>query len=138
MAMNLDELPLMALLKQRMSWLSARQNVLAENVANADTPGFAARDLKPLNFEDVLKGTKSQAGALSGMSMTDPRHISFAQPGSTAFADLSASDGEAAPNGNSVSLEQEMIKVAGTQAEHMAASNLYAKAIDMLKLAIGH
>lgn len=138
MAMNIDDMPLMAMIRQRMSWLSARQNVLAQNVANADTPGFTARDLKPVNFEDLLKGATSSGGAQSGMMTTDPRHISLAQPGSPAFTDYNAPDGEASPSGNSVSLEQEMIKVADTQAEYQAASNLYAKAIDMMKLAIGH
>jgi flagellar basal-body rod protein FlgB len=135
--MNIDDMPLMAMIQQRMSWLSARQNVLAQNVANADTPGFTARDLKPINFEDILKGTTSPADAQSGTSVTDPRHISLTQPGGPSLTDYSAPDGEDSPSGNSVSLEQEMIKVADTQAEYQAASNLYAKAIDMMKLAIG-
>jgi flagellar basal-body rod protein FlgB len=137
MAMNIDDMPLMAMIKQRMSWLSARQNVLAQNVANADTPGFTARDLKPVNFEDILKNSTSPKSAQSGMTVTDPRHISLTQSGSSSFTDYSAPDGEASPSGNSVSLEQEMIRVADTQAEYQAASNLYAKAIDMMKLAIG-
>ena len=137
MAMNTAEVPLLVMLKQRMSWLGARQNVLAQNVANADTPGFTARDLKPVNFADVLKDARSPAGTQSGMVITDPRHIRSAQLGSGAFTDVAAPDGEASPNGNSVSLEQEMIKVAGTQSEYQAASNLYAKAIEMMKLAIG-
>jgi flagellar basal-body rod protein FlgB len=138
MAMNIDDMPLMAMIKQRMSWLSARQNVLAQNVANADTPGFTARDLKPVNFEDILKGATPPGGAQSGMTSTDPRHITLTQSGSSSFTDYNSPDGESSPSGNSVSLEQEMIKVADTQAEYQAASNLYAKAIDMMKLAIGH
>jgi len=137
MAMTIDDMPLMAMIKQRMSWLSARQNVLAQNVANADTPGFTARDLKPVNFEDILKGTTQLGGAQNGVAVTDPRHISLTQPGTPSFADYSAPDGDASSSGNSVSLEQEMIKVADTQAEYQAAGNLYAKAIDMMKLAIG-
>lgn len=138
MTLNVDAMPLMTMLKQRMTWLSARQNVLAQNVANADTPGYAARDLKPINFEDILHGSTSFAGPQSGMSVTDPRHISLTPPGNPGFTDFNAPDGEATPGGNSVSLEQEMIKVADTQAEYQAASNLYAKAIDMMKTAIGH
>lgn len=136
--MTIDEMPLFAMLKQRMSWLSARQNVLAQNVANADTPGFNARDLKPVNFEDVLRNSTKSAGASSGLTVTDPRHITLKQTGSTGFTDVDAPDAEAPPGGNTVSLEQEMIRVADTQAEYQAASNLYAKAIDMMKLAIGH
>ena len=68
MAVNMSDMPLLAMLKQRMSWLSARQNVLAQNVANADTPGYTARYLKPINFEDILQGTTtpSQLAGLGG------------------------------------------------------------------------
>ncbi len=44
----------------------------------------------------------------------------------------------ASPNGNTVSLEQELIRVSDTQDEYQAASTLYAKAVDMMKTAIGH
>ncbi|HXC54771.1 MAG TPA: flagellar basal body rod protein FlgB [Rhizomicrobium sp.] len=138
MALNLSDMPLLAMLKQRMSWLSARQNVLAQNVANVDTPGYTARDLKPVNFEDILKGTTTPSQFSGGMSVTDPRHISLSPQGSAEFTDFNAPDAEANPSGNTVSLEQEMIRVSDTQAEYQAASNLYAKAVNMMKTAIGH
>ena len=137
MAVNLNDMPLLAMLKQRMSWLSARQNVLAQNVANVDTPGYTARDLKPVNFEDILKGATSSSQFAGGMTTTDPRHISLTPGGATEFGDFNSPDVEANPSGNSVSLEQEMIRVSDTQAEYQAASNLYAKAIGMMKTAIG-
>ena len=133
MILSMDEMPLLAMLKGRMSWLSARQNVLAQNVANADTPGFTARDLKPINFEDMLHKSANPGGASGGLGATDPRHIALSQGGDTSFTDAALTQS----SGNSVSLEQEMIRVADTQAEYQAASNLYAKAIDMMKVAIG-
>ncbi|MEI9996521.1 MAG: flagellar basal body rod protein FlgB [Rhizomicrobium sp.] len=138
MAMDVDSMPLLAMLKQRMSWLGARQNVLAQNVANADTPGYTAKDLKPVEFADMLKGATSPSQFQGGMSVTDPRHISLAPQGQPEFADFNSPDTEASPTGNSVSLEQEMIRVSDTQAEYQAASNLYAKAVGMMKTAIGH
>jgi len=137
MAVNLNEMPLLAMLKQRMSWLSARQNVLAQNVANVDTPGYTARDLKPVNFEDVLKGATTSSQFSGGMTVTDPRHISLSSSSASDFGDFNAPDVEANPSGNSVSLEQEMLRVSDTQAQYQAASNLYAKAIGMMKTAIG-
>jgi flagellar basal-body rod protein FlgB len=136
-AMNLTDMPLMTMLKQRMGWLSARQNVLAQNVANVDTPGYMARDLKPINFADVLKGASASPQFGGGMTVTDPRHITLTPSASSDFADASSPDAEANPTGNTVSLEQEMIRVSDTQAEYQAASNLYAKAIGMMKTAIG-
>lgn len=137
MAGNISDMPLLAMLKQRMSWLSARQNVLAQNVANVDTPGYAARDLKPVNFADILKGATTPSQFTGGMSVTDPRHISLTQSHASDYGDFASPDVEASPSGNSVSLEQEMIRVSDTQAEYQAASNLYAKAISMMKTAIG-
>ena len=137
MAANMGDMPLLAMLKQRMSWLSARQNVLAQNVANADTPGYTARDLKPVNFQDILQGATTPSQFQGGMLVTDPRHISLKPQGASDYNDFASPDGAANPNGNSVSLEQEMIRVSDTQAEYQAASNLYAKAIDMMKTAIG-
>ena len=48
--MDLSKIPLFAQLKGKMAWLSQRQKVLAENIANADTPGYVPRDLKPVDF----------------------------------------------------------------------------------------
>lgn len=138
MAVSLNDMPLLGMLKQRMSWLSARQNVLAQNVANVDTPGYVARDLKPVNFDDILKGATTGPAMLGGtMRITDPRHITATPQGAGDFADVASPDVAASPNGNTVSLENEMIRVSDTQAEYQAASNLYAKAIDMMKTAIG-
>ncbi|MEJ0027394.1 MAG: flagellar basal body rod protein FlgB [Rhizomicrobium sp.] len=138
MALNVSDMPLMAMLKERMSWLSARQNVLAQNVANVDTPGYSAKDLKPVDFADILKDSTAPSQFQGGMATTDPRHISLSHSGGADYTDFNSPDAEANPSGNTVSLEQEMIRVSDTQAEFQAASNLYAKAIDMMKTAIGH
>jgi flagellar basal-body rod protein FlgB len=132
--MNLPDVPLLSLLRERMSWLHQRQDVLSQNVANADTPGFVARDLKPQDFSGILSGETNRA---SGLTATDPRHIAMSSLSGSRFDDMAAPD-QANPNGNAVSLEQEMIKVSDTQAQFQAAANLYAKAMTMMKTAIGH
>ena len=53
--MDIANIPLLGMLRERMSWLTARQDTLAQNVANADSPGYLARDLKPISFEDMMK-----------------------------------------------------------------------------------
>jgi flagellar basal-body rod protein FlgB len=130
--MQVGDLPLMSMLKDRMAWLSHRQDVLSQNVASADLPGYTPRDLKPMDFEKQLRMTSSAAT----LSTTNPRHIA-ASRASTGFEEMNKPDIESSPNGNSVSLEAEMIKVADTQAQYQAAANLYAKAITMMKTAIG-
>jgi len=135
--MDLPDIPLLSMLKTRMSWLNQRQDVLTENVANADTPGYAAQDLKQLDFADALRNTSGPSQAASQLVVTDPRHIALPSASQASFESVEASDTEASPNGNSVSLEQEMIKVSDTQAQFQAATNLYSKAMSMMRTAIG-
>jgi len=133
--MNLPDVPLLSMLRERMTWLNQRQETLSQNVANADTPGYVARDLKPLDFEKALR----QADSGASMMTTNQRHIALSpshQGGK--FEDHETPDQEFSPNGNAVSLEMEMIKVSDTQAQFQAAANLYAKAMTLMKTAIGH
>ncbi len=132
--MNLPDVPLFSMLRERMTWLNQRQDLLSQNVANADTPGYVARDLKPLDFQQAL----SQAGSGAGMMVTNSRHIALTPGHAAKFEEHDAPDQEANPNGNAVSLEMEMIKVSDTQAQFQAAANLYAKAMTLMKTAIGH
>lgn len=134
--MDMPDTPLLSMLKSRMSWLEARQNVLSQNVANADTPGYVARDLKPMDFERLLKSSTSSAFP-SGLTTTDARHIAISTSNATGFDSQAAPDAEATPLGNAVSLEEEMIKVSDTQAQFQAATNLYSKAISLMRTAIG-
>jgi flagellar basal-body rod protein FlgB len=135
--MNLPEMPLLSLLRSRMSWLNQRQDVLAQNVANADTPGYVARDLKALDFSQVLK-SETSVNKLSGLVVTNPRHLQGRSSSSGSFDEMETPDVESSPNGNAVSIEQEMIKVSDTQAQFQAAANLYGKAMTLMKTAIGH
>jgi flagellar basal-body rod protein FlgB len=132
--MNLPEIPLLGMLRERMSWLNARQGVLSQNVANADTPGYSARDIKPIDFSSVLKGETQRA---PGLMVTDPHHIAVAPDTTSTYEDSASPDTESNPTGNTVSLEQEMIKVADTQGQYQMAANLYSKAMGMLRTAIG-
>jgi flagellar basal-body rod protein FlgB len=132
--MNLPDVPLLSMLRERMTWLHQRQDLLSQNVANADTPGYVARDLKPLDFEKAMQ----DSGSGSSLMTTNARHIGISMSHSTSFDDVAAPDTEASPNGNAVSLEMEMIKVSDTQAQFQAAANLYAKAMTLMKTAIGH
>jgi flagellar basal-body rod protein FlgB len=132
--MDLPDVPLFSMLRQRMSWLHQRQDTLSQNVANADTPRYVARDLKPLDFDDALNGVRQG----TTMMTTNVRHIALTPSRSGTFEDHETPDQESSPNGNAVSLEMEMIKVSETQAQFQAAANLYAKAMTMMKTAIGH
>jgi flagellar basal-body rod protein FlgB len=132
--MDLRDLPLLSQLRERMTWLNQRQDVLSQNVANADTPRYVARDLKELDFDRLVNGERSG----TKMMTTNARHIAISSLHGGKFEDHETPDQESDPNGNAVSLEVEMIKVADTQAQYAAAANLYSKAVRMMKTAIGH
>jgi flagellar basal-body rod protein FlgB len=130
--MDLNGVPLFSLLTGRMSWLSTRQSVLAENVANADTPNYVARDVKPMDFDSMVSG---QNGA-RGLSTTNVRHIDVrARKGAVEQEDAVGEGGT--PSGNVVSIEQEMIKLSDTQIQYQTATNLYQKAVNMFRTALG-
>jgi flagellar basal-body rod protein FlgB len=136
--MQVGEIPLMSMLKDRMSWLSRRQDILSQNVAAADVPGYVPHDLKANDFEKLLKSATTPTSTVpaGALAVTNPRHIAIGGQRKT-YEEEDTPDVESSPNGNSVSLETEMIKVADTQAQYQAAANLYAKAISMMKTAIG-
>ena len=58
--MDLDNLPLFSMVKKRLDWLGQRQEVLSQNIANADTPGFRAKDLKPFEFQELVRRETKQ------------------------------------------------------------------------------
>ena len=123
--MNEIKSALMSGLSGRMQHLSRRTAIIAENIANADTPGFVARD--------VAEPLQSKAQPLR---VSDPRHI--ARGGASAQSRIIASpDGEAAINGNEVSLETQMMKLSETRADYQLVSSVYKKALDMIRLAAG-
>jgi len=109
-------------------WLSLRQAAISSNVANANTPAYRAQDIEP--FSKILDSK------VVAVAVTDPKHIAT---GTSLRAQGMRKENswEVVHSGNSVSLEQEMIKVSETQAEFQAAANLYAKAMSMMKTAIG-
>ena len=78
--MPISDIPILSMLRTRMQWHQERQRMLAENVANADTPNYHARDLAPPNFASAL-----QRVSLT-MVRTNPGHIE-AVGGGSQFAD---------------------------------------------------
>jgi flagellar basal-body rod protein FlgB len=129
--MPVADLPLFAMLRARMQWNQERQRVLAENVANADTPDFKARDLAPLNFESVLQGARGLT-----LARTDTAHLSFASS-SGQFAAQAIGKAEVRPGGNAVNLEDEMMKVASNQMDYQAAISLYSRSMGLFRTALG-
>lgn len=137
--MRLDDIPLFAMLKGRMNYLSARQRVIAENVANADTPGFTPNDIRAPSFADAMRSATGSAAAAGGpgqLARTNAAHI--AGPGgatASPFTPERAPDSETRQDGNSVVLEEEMLKMSESRMNYDAAISFYQKSLNLLRMA---
>lgn len=129
--MQIGGLALFSALSDKMRWHQARQGVLAENVANADTPNYVERDLKAFSFGDEMK-----SNATLTISTTSPTHISISSGGAAGYGSES-SPFEITPSGNGVTLEDEMMKVASNEMDYQAVTALYTRSLRLLKVALG-
>lgn len=130
--MALDNIPLLATLKSRLGYLTQREKLVAENVANSDTPGYVPQDLKPFTLpSEGAKGLKLAA------TTTSSRHISSngGAGHSAAYAAIVAPDGEAKLDGNQVVLEEQMMKMQEARMNYDAAIGFYQKSMNLLRMA---
>lgn len=143
--MDFSKLPLFSAMTKRMTWLGQRQQVLAQNVANADTPGYEAQDLKEPVFRELLArhGAASVSGTVPPpvpgarlvMAATAPGHLGGADPAKPPAE--KSPDSEKTTSGNTVVLEDQMMKVAKTVMDFQLTTNLYRKHLAMIKTALG-
>jgi flagellar basal-body rod protein FlgB len=131
--MDIRGIGLFRMITQQLHWLGQRQELLAQNVANSDTPDYQARDLRPLAFGDALR----QATTVR-MAVTEPGHLAGEGADPAAAVTKPIVPWEVSPDGNSVIIEQQMTALAETQADYQMATELYRKQIGMLKTAIGN
>ena len=124
-------MPLLATLKARMHHLGARQKLIAENVANADTAGYTPRDLKPFSPVNMAQAAPTGVGRVS----TNAMHIGMAAPRAQPFRAVATPGSETTLDGNSVVLEEEMIKMAEARSNYEAAVGLYQKSLSLLRMA---
>lgn len=131
--MAINDIGTLAVLRTKMDWHQQRQRVLAQNVANSDTPNF-----KPL---DLVEPKFGPTGALSAPSFalpltrTNSSHLS--PSAGSSFSQASSGGYQTRPAGNAVSLEDQMQKTAANQMDYAAATALYSRSLGLLKTAIG-
>ncbi len=131
--MPIYDVPLFSMLRTRMQWHQDRQQVLADNVANADMPKFRPRDLVP---PEINKPSLGKSAPLNVMQ-TDSGHLSGLSGNNSAQFRTTTGGYEVRPSGNAVDLEDEMIKVAANQMDYQTATTLYSRSLNLLKTALG-
>ncbi len=107
-----------------------RQAVIAQNVANADTPGYKARDIAP--FAEVMSTNGSDSGLRAGRT----RHLNGGVVGALNW-EFTVPITAPEPNGNSVSLEKEMLKGVDIRRQHDLALAIYKSSLNVLRTSLG-
>ena len=139
----IGDIPTFSALKERMRFLQTRQKLLAQNVANADTPGYKPKDVSHVGVDPATRGADASRRlnrlgmkSSTGLAVTNPGHI-----GGTGMAgnpgEAKGASYETRPSGNAVNLEDEMLKVSQNQIDFQTAANIYQRGISTLKIALG-
>ena len=148
--MNFNDLPLLSMLKDRLGYLNDRQTLIAQNVANSDTPGYTPKDLTAFEAHLPSGGAGGPlALAPVAAAVTDPAHIAAptfgtGMSGSSAsgsgvsgpWKPLTSPDSETRLDGNQVVLEEQMMKMNDARMNYNAAINFYQQSMNMLQTAI--
>lgn len=122
----LDRSGMMQMARSAMAHAAGRQLEIARNVANADTPGYRSRDVVPFDPD-------TGSGRLE-MRQTRPGHIGG--DGAAGMPRVMYAGGEPSPNGNSVSLEDEMVRAAEARRENDLAVTVYQSGLRLMRSAI--
>ncbi len=132
--MGIAELPLFTAMKQKMHWHQDRQSLLAENVANAETPGYQGRDLKAFSFKKSLGQFSS---AQISTATTNSKHMQISIGSSGGFGAQRMNSFEVTPEGNAITLEDEMMKVTANQLDYQMVTTLYTRSLGLYRSALG-
>jgi flagellar basal-body rod protein FlgB len=137
-SMDLNQLPIFSLITEKMNFLTKRQEAIAGNLANADTPGYRARTVKAPDFSRYIAADGSH-GDLK-IAKTDKGHIDTTPKRLGGVSSMEAAihgREQYSPDGNSVDVSGQVMQMADTQMQYNLASNIYKKQVQLLKLAIG-
>ena len=130
----MDEgISLMSALRSRMGWLSDRQKVVSQNVANASTPGYKPKDLVAQDFAAMVKG--QDAPMIPTIRLADGTPLTLPDATSHGSKTVKSPDSETTMDGNSVVLEEQMLKMSESRQNFEAAVGFYEKSMNMIRMA---
>jgi flagellar basal-body rod protein FlgB len=132
--MDFSKLPLFAMMQRKMEYHSERQEHIARNIANANTPNYAPKDLAPLDFGEVLQ---EHSGNKLTMAKTASGHLRPGQDTTGRSKVVTGSSFDVTPTGNGVVIEEQMIKMQGNTLDYQATTSLYRRMNDLFNTALG-
>lgn len=129
---------LLAGIGQSMKHLSERQRVIAQNIANSETPGFKARDMREPDFSSLLAPDAGKPAVVRPqITLTGGMSALGAHQPMAGDIVLDTDTAETKPDGNNVALEDQLLKMGRIQADFATMTGLYRKQMELLKTAIG-
>ena len=123
----MSEPALFDLLERKLSWVANRQQVVAQNISNADTPGYRSKDVAP--FAAMLDQFDIAP------ARTSPLHLAGFSPSTSTHRQPT---GERGPDGNAVGLEDQLTKAADNENMQAVTGNLWKTYMGMFMTALGH
>ena len=131
--MALHDTSLFSMVNDRMRWLTQRQRVIGQNIANANTPDYQGSDLRPLSFRDSLR----KADVSMPLVQTSDAHVAASTARDAFKTAASRSPYEVTPDGNQVILEEQMIKMNQTQQDYTLSLRIFQKYTNLYKTVSG-
>ncbi len=121
-----------------MRHLSERQRVVAQNIANSETPGFKAREVEAPDFGKLVGDASGpRRVARPRVQITSAMAVLGANQPLAGRITLDKDVTETKPDGNNVTLEEQLLKMGQIQADFTALTNLYRKQMSLMKTAVG-
>jgi flagellar basal-body rod protein FlgB len=130
---DLANTPFFGMLRQRLDQLSQRQQLIAENIANASTPGYRPRDVDTAAFERMLSSSTNGGGIT--LARTNAGHMGAGGASNGGVAVVTRNDSETTIDGNAVVLEEQMARAAETRMQFETGIALYQKGLELMRMA---
>jgi len=128
-----DQIDLMSRLETRMRYQTDRQQVLTQNITNADTPGFRAMEVQQPTFKQALSRLQPVQ-----MAATNSMHLQGAPTSAASNSSVvNHTPSEVYPTGNTVNVEGETLKAAKNVMDYQLTTTIYADENNMMKMAAG-
>lgn len=130
-----NNLSLLSASERFMGWMTKRQRVLSQNLANVDTPDYRARDLTPIEFKETVRGSVFAQAAELTRSSGD--HVSAKRFMGTGRPERQNEFFESTLSGNSVILEENLLKMNQTELTYQHVTTVYRKYFGFMNTATG-
>lgn len=133
--MTIQDIGLFKAIGAKMNYLNQRQGVIAQNIANSDTPGYRPRDLEKVDFSHFLKTAKDGVKPVS-VERTDAQHLAIGGDAHNVDTKKQKKTYEVSPSGNAVIMEEQLFNSNQNMMDYNLMLNVYQKQIGMFRIAL--